>query len=177
MLRALFAASAARFAVVGLAITALNFVLFVLLEQRMVAELANVLAFLVATQVNFAVSYYWTWSSRRLIGAETVASVLRRAVLFNGSAVLAFVVNAVVFSLGYRVVGVPPITSVLIATVASALASFVLSSRLIFTRSHLPVQAALPGLLDDEAVVSSIPSSPAVPPLSPRRRTAGAHRA
>jgi putative flippase GtrA len=177
MLRALLAASATRFAVVGLAMTALNFVVFELLEQRMVAELANVLAFVAATQVNFAVSYYWTWSTRRVIGGETVASVLRRAVLFNGSAALAFGVNAAVFSLVYRVVGVSPTASVLIATVASAVASFVLSSRLVFARSSPQTAPVLPELLDDASVPALISSSPAAPPPVARRRTAGAHRA
>lgn len=133
MLSALGRATVARFAVVGLAVTGLHLALFALLSRWTVAELANVVAFVVATQVNFAVSYYWTWSSRRLVGEETLRSVLRRAAVFNGSAALGFGVNAAVFSMAYRVVGMPSMASALVATVVSAAASFVLSSRVVFT--------------------------------------------
>ena len=162
----------ARFALVGLAMTVLHLAIFRTLSQWTVAEVANVGAFAVVTQVNFAVSYYWTWSSRRLVGAETVRSVLRRAVVFNGSAVLGFCVNAAVFSLAYRGLGTSSMTSAVVATVASAAASFLLSSRVVFAR---------PRLVDpDPDTVPVLPPIPAFPlpssaPLSvedaPRART------
>src|SRR4028119_2218574 len=152
-----------RFAVVGLAMTALHLVIFTLVLPWSVPETANVVAFLTAPQVNFALSYSWTWSSRRPPGRETVGYVIRRAFLFNGSALLGFSLNAVVFSTAYRIVGMPPLGgargaparcgltagvfppacrivgmprlgSAVVATAASAAASFLLSSRVVFTR-------------------------------------------
>jgi putative flippase GtrA len=134
MLHELWHAHSTRFAVVGLAMTALHLVVFTLVLPWSVPETANVVAFLTATQVNFALSYSWTWSSRRPPGRETVGYVIRRAFLFNGSALLGFSLNAVVFSTAHRIVGMPPLGSAVVATAASAAASFLLSSRVVFTR-------------------------------------------
>ena len=134
MMRLLCQAATARFAVVGLAMTVLHLAVFRLLLPWSVPEVANVVAFLVATQVNFFLSYFWTWSARRPVGHETVGSVLRRAVLFNGSAALGFGVNAAVFSTALRIVGLTPLQSAVVATGASAAATFLLSSRVVFAR-------------------------------------------
>lgn len=141
MLRALCRAQTTRFAVVGLAMTALHLLVFRLVLPGTAPEVANVVAFLTATQANFVLSYLWTWSARRPVGQETVGSVLRRAVLFNGSAALGFGVNAVVFSTALRLVGLTPLTSAVVATVVSAGTSFLLSSRVVFARR--PVLAAV----------------------------------
>jgi putative flippase GtrA len=138
MLHELWHAHSTRFAVVGLAMTALHLVVFTLVLPWSVPETANVVAFLTATQVNFALSYSWTWSSRRPLGQETVGYVIRRAFLFNGSALLGFSLNAVVFSTAYRIVGMPPLGSAVVATAASAAAGFLLSSRVVFTRRPVP---------------------------------------
>ncbi len=134
MLHALWHARTARFAVVGLAITALHLAVFRLVSPQVVPEVANVVAFLTATQVNFALSYLWTWSSRRPVGSETVGYLVRRALLFNGSALLGLCVNAAVFSTAHRITGSSPLQSAVLATAASAAASFLLSSRIVFTR-------------------------------------------
>src|SRR4028119_392218 len=152
-----------RSAVAGRPRPALHLVIFTLVLPWSVPETANVVAFLTATQVNFALSYSWTWSSRRPPGRETVGYVIRRAFLFNGSALLGFSLNAVAFSTAYRIVGMPPpggargaparcgltagvfppacrivgmprLGSAVVATAASAAASFLLSSRVVFTR-------------------------------------------
>jgi hypothetical protein len=60
-------------------------------------------------------------------------------VLFNGSAGLGFGVNAAVFSTAHRLVGLAPLESAVVATFASAAASFLLSSRVVFV--HRPVPA------------------------------------
>ena len=148
MLRALSRSPTARFAVVGLAMTALHLAVFRLVLPSTMPEAANVIAFLTATQVNFALSYFWTWSARRPLGEETVGSVLRRAVLFNGSAGLGFGVNAAVFSTAHRLVGLAPLESAVVATFASAAASFLLSSRVVFVRRPVPADVdvlAAPG--------------------------------
>ncbi len=148
MLQALWRSQTARFAVVGLAMTALHLAVFRLVLPSTMPEAANVIAFLTATQVNFALSYFWTWSARRPLGEETVGSVLRRAVLFNGSAGLGFGVNAAVFSTAHRLVGLAPLESAVVATFASAAASFLLSSRVVFVRRPVPADVdvlAAPG--------------------------------
>ncbi len=144
MLRALSRVPAARFAVVGLAMTALHLAVFRLVLPSTVPEVANVVAFLTATQVNFALSYFWTWSARRPVGSETVGSVLRRALLFTGSAALGFGVNAVVFSAAHRLGGLGPMQSAVVATVASAATNFLLSSRFVFARREVLAAADLP---------------------------------
>ena len=148
MLQALWRSPTARFAVVGLAMTALHLAVFRLVLPWTMPEVANVIAFLTATQVNFALSYFWTWSARRPLGEETVGSVLRRAVLFNGSAGLGFGVNAAVFSTAHRLVGLSPLESAVVATFAGAAASFLLSSRVVFVRRPVPADVdvlAAPG--------------------------------
>jgi putative flippase GtrA len=148
MLQALWRSQTARFAVVGLAMTALHLAVFRLVLPSTMPEAANVIAFLTATQVNFALSYFWTWSARRPLGEETVGSVLRRAVLFNGSAGLGFGVNAAVFSTAHRLVGLSPLESAVVATFAGAAASFLLSSRVVFVRRPVPADVdvlAAPG--------------------------------
>ncbi|SDX96501.1 Putative flippase GtrA (transmembrane translocase of bactoprenol-linked glucose) [Modestobacter sp. DSM 44400] len=157
MLRALSRASGTGFALVGLAMTVLHLAVFRLLATRSVAEVANVGAFVIATQVNFAISYYWTWSSRRLVGEETARSVARRAIVFNGSAALGFGVNAAVFSTAYRLLGTSPMASALVGTVVSAAASFFLSSRVVFRR---------PRLLDDGVPVLAPTLAGPVPQLA-----------
>lgn len=127
----------ARFVVVGLAMTAFHLLVFRLVVPWTVPEVANLVAFLTVTQVNFALSYFWTWSSRRPIGHESAGSLLRRAVLFNSSALLSFGLNAAVFSTAYRVIGAPPMVSAVAATAAGAAASFLISSRFVFARRPL----------------------------------------
>lgn len=144
MLHALLRADGARFAIVGLAMTALHLAVFRLASPWSVPEIANVVAFLTATQVNFALSYSWTWSSRRRVGQETVGYLLRRAVLFNGSAALGFGINAAVFSTAHRLVDATPMASAIAATVVSAAASFFLSSRFVFARRPLPEVSPVP---------------------------------
>ena len=144
MLQALWRSPTARIAVVGLAKTGLHLAVFRLVLPLTMPEAANVIAFLTATQVNFALSYFWTWSARRPLGEETVGSVLRRAVLFNGSAGLGFGVNAAVFSTAHRLVGLAPLESAVVATFASAAASFLLSSRVVFVRRPVPAAVDVP---------------------------------
>ena len=137
MLFALRRIDGARFIVVGMAMTVLHLAVFRLVVPWSIPEVANVVAFLVATQVNFVLSYFWTWSSRRPLGRETVGYVLRRGVLFNGSALLAFGVNVTVFSAAYRLAGAPSMVSAVAATAVSAAASFLISSRVVFARRPL----------------------------------------
>jgi putative flippase GtrA len=167
MVQALCHAPTARFAAVGLAMTTLHFLVFQLMLPFSVPEIANVVAFLTATQANFALSYFWTWSARRPLGRETAGHVLRRAVLFNGSAALGFSINAAVFSACHRVAELSPTQSAVVATVASAAASFLLSSRVVFAPRKVLAAVDLP----DPSVRGAGHVSPLVPsPSSGRKR-------
>jgi putative flippase GtrA len=156
MLQAPCRAASTRFIAVGLAMTALHLAVFQLLLPWSVPEVANVAAFLLATQVNFLLSYYWTWSDRRPVGRETAGSIARRAALFNGSAAFGFGLNAAGFSTALRVVGLPPVHSAVVATVASAAATFVLSSRVVFVR-----RPAVPAAVDAPGPVRTPVAAPA----------------
>ncbi len=127
----------ARFALVGLGITGVHFLVLAALLPVVVPEVANALAFVVATQVNFAVSYSWTWASRRGPGREGPRQLARRLGLFNASALVAFAVNAAAFAGAHRLLDTPPLVSAVVATVLSAVVSFVVSSRLVFARRTL----------------------------------------
>lgn len=143
---------ALRFAAVGLAMTALHLGIFRVLLALAVPEVANVVAFLCVMQVNFAVSYLWTWSSRRPVGHETVGYVLRRAALFAGSAATGFGVNAAVFSVAYRLADLPPLHSAVLATAVSAAATFLLSSRIVFAQRGRRLRPDTPAVKTGAAV-------------------------
>ena len=133
MLRRLSASPLVRFGVVGVMMSALHLVVFHLVAGRTVAELANLVAFLVVTQVNFLVSDRWTWASRRG-AARTVRTQALRLLAFNGTAASGFALNAVTFSAAYRLLDVPATPSAVLGVVAGAGATFLLSSRFVFRR-------------------------------------------
>ena len=145
MLRAVCSAPALRFAVVGLTMTGLHLTLFQLLVAGSVPEVANAVAFLVVTQVNFALSYSWTWASRRPAGRHPAPALVRRAALFTGSALVGLAMNTVVLSIAHRIGGLPALHSAVVATAASAVTNFVLASRVVFARRGVP-EAALRSL-------------------------------
>lgn len=138
MLSALLRAPGPRFVAVGLSVTGLHLAIFRIASGWAAPEVANLVAFLAATQVNFAISYFWTWSSRRRPGDETLGSLTRRALVFNGSAMLGFAVNTAVLSTAYRVVGLPALESAVTATICSAGVTFLLNSRVVFARRAQP---------------------------------------
>ena len=123
-----------RFAVVGVVMSGTHLLVFTALADRLVAELANVVAFLVVTQLNFVVSDRWTWSSRRVRG-RSMRARLAQVVAFNATAASGFALNAVAFSVALRVLGLPATPSALVGIVAGAGATFLLSSRLVFRRA------------------------------------------
>ncbi|MBC3762617.1 GtrA family protein [Quadrisphaera oryzae] len=168
-----------RFAVTGVAMTLLHLAVFRLLSGHVLAEVANATAFVVATQVNFLVSYHWTWASRRSGAPEPLRAVARRALLFNASVLVAFGANTLAFWVAHRLLGTSGTASVLLATVVSAAVSYLVSSRLVFARRVLvaaapagAVPVAGPLVLDEPAEV--VPLRPVarpehVPPEVPVR--------
>jgi putative flippase GtrA len=87
--------------------------------------LANVVAFLLAAQVNFGLSLTFTWRDRA--GA---ISVRRRWLLFHGSISLMALVNMLTF-LAARSVLASPLAS-LLGIAAGAAGNYLLGDRLVF---------------------------------------------
>lgn len=141
MLRRLLGSPVLRFGVVGLAMSALHLVVFHLVAGRLVAELANLVAFLVVTQVNFVVSDRFTWASRRTVGRPLRERALR-VLAFNGTAASGFALNALAFSAAYRLLGAGETTSAVVGVLAGAGATFLLSSRFVFRRATVALAPA-----------------------------------
>ncbi|PWJ55149.1 Putative flippase GtrA (transmembrane translocase of bactoprenol-linked glucose) [Quadrisphaera granulorum] len=123
----------ARFLVVGAGSTAVHLAVMSAVLPLVLAEGANAIAFVVATQVNFTASYCWTWASRRT-GREGPAHLARRLALFNAAALLGFGVNSACFSAAHRLLDASPVLSALLATAVSAVVSFAVTSRLVFAQ-------------------------------------------
>lgn len=115
-----------RFAVTGGVAGAMQVVLLLLLTHLGVEPfLANVVAFLLAAQVNFGLSLTFTWRDRA--GA---IGVRRRWLLFHGSISLMALVNMLTF-LAARSVLASPLAS-LLGIAAGAAGNYLLGDRLVF---------------------------------------------
>jgi putative flippase GtrA len=129
-----------RFGVVGGTCAILQLgSLFALVHLGMAHYVANIIAFLVVTQVNAILSHYITWHDRR--HAHAVARVMiRRIVSFNVMALTTLVINEAVF------VAILPYVNYLIAGAVGILAgagiNYMISSMIIFRhpRRLLPNQ-------------------------------------
>jgi putative flippase GtrA len=90
---------------------------------------ANIVAFLVAAQVNFALSYNLTWHDRHAPGT------LRRCwLLFHGSIAVMALLNLLVFLTARPLV--PAILASALGIAAGALGNYVTGDRLVFHRKH-----------------------------------------
>ncbi len=86
-----------RFGIVGGTCAALQLgSLFALVHLGMAHYVANIIAFLVATQVNAVLSHYITWHDRRHTHA-TARMMIRRIASFNVMALTTLVINETVF--------------------------------------------------------------------------------
>jgi putative flippase GtrA len=86
---------------------------------------ANLLAFLLAAQVNFALSSLFTWRDRR-----TAAPLWRRWLMFHASIAAMAVANQLVFLAAHTVLPTLPAAASGIA--AAAVGNFLLGDRLVF---------------------------------------------
>jgi putative flippase GtrA len=97
------------------------------LESLMALYIADVLAFMISAQVNFALSLLFTWADR--IGAERLSM---RWLKFNLNALLSVtVVNAAIFWVLVSV-GLPFWGAMLLANTATACCTFVVNHILVF---------------------------------------------
>jgi putative flippase GtrA len=93
------------------------------------ALLANAVAFLVAAQVNFALSVTLTWRDRQTDGGR-VRATARRWMLFHGSIALMALVNMLTFAVARSVLPAPAASFVGIA--AGAAGNYLLGDRIVF---------------------------------------------
>ena len=125
----------ARFVLTGATCAALQFTLVVLLEPRMAPLLANGLAFLVAAQLNFALSLRFTWGDRALRGRGVLVA---RWLSFLGSIVGTATLNMTVFALARTVTGE-------VAAAAAGIAVAAAVNFLVVDRAVLAAPAPRPG--------------------------------
>jgi putative flippase GtrA len=121
-----------RFTLVGGLCTAIHVIAFQQLLRALPAEAANLLAFAAATQVNFLLSYRWTWRGRFSGVKESGRAVARRLVAFYATAATSMSVNAAAFSFAFRVLDASPMVAVGAAVCVSAGLSYALGSRVTF---------------------------------------------
>lgn len=128
----LFLSSAARplrFAGTGLAAGALQLALLAgMTRDGWSAAPANLVAFLLAAQLNFALSSVLTWRDR-----ATAGSLLRHWLLFHGSIAGMALLNMLIFTMARSVVSTLPAAALGIAT--AALGNYIAGDRLVFRHS------------------------------------------
>jgi cellulose synthase/poly-beta-1,6-N-acetylglucosamine synthase-like glycosyltransferase/putative flippase GtrA len=123
----------ARYPIVGLLCTGFQLVLFSVLSRGMApSTAANTLAFVLSTQLNFALSHRFTWAHRRGGISLPLRRLASRWLGYNGATALGVVVNAVVFYFADVLRELPGMTSAVIAVAASTLVVYSFSSRMIF---------------------------------------------
>jgi putative flippase GtrA len=119
----------ARFIAVGALASALQVALLAFLTGHgWDAFLANVAAFLLSAQVNFALSAAFTWRDR-----AHGAPLWRRWLLFHGSIAGTAVLNQLVFLLAR--LALPALLASATGSAAAALGNYLLGDRLVFRRA------------------------------------------
>jgi putative flippase GtrA len=104
---------------------------------------ANAVALLLSTQVNFVLSYLFTWRDRRP-HAGTAPVVLLRWVAYQGSVAGTALLNMLVFVAARAVL--PPLVASAAGLAAAASGNFVIGDRFVFRRH----QCAAPDRLTRE---------------------------
>lgn len=124
----------APYAIVGLLCIGFQLALFTVLLRRSVpSSAANTLAFVLSTQLNFALSRRFTWAHLR---GATPLPRRRRLVCcldYTAAAVVELGVNAAVFFLAHSLLVLSALVSATVAVAASTAVNYLLSSRVIFT--------------------------------------------
>ncbi len=118
-----------RFAITGGLAALLQLTLLTLLTgQGWTPDLANIVAFLLAAQFNFAASSVFTWRDR--LSAGPAVSLPRRWLAFHGSIAGMAVVNLLTYTAARHVL--PVVDASIVGIAAAALGNFFLSDRLVF---------------------------------------------
>ncbi|WP_169789204.1 GtrA family protein [Nonomuraea candida] len=91
---------------------------------------ANAAGFLLSAQANFLLSSGWTWGDRKV--KRTMEALRRRWIAYNGTALLALVINTVVFTAAYELAGSLP--AALLGVLSGAGLTYLVCDRGIFRR-------------------------------------------
>jgi putative flippase GtrA len=118
-----------KFVAVGSVCLIVQLALLHLLEPHMSSLLANGLGFLTSAQVNFWLSYYFTWRDReRRKGKRLVLTWLS----FMTNVSLGLAINTMVFYLMHHFIGAHSIISAISATGCSAVCTYLVNHYGIF---------------------------------------------
>lgn len=133
-----------RYAVVGLVCTAFQLLVFAGLHRLMPAEVANAAAFIISTQLNFLLSYRWTWAARLAGANDTRRIAVRRLVGFNLAASAGLLINSGAFIALFRLLHLAANLSAPLAVTVSTCASYVLGSKFVFAAPKAMPAKAMP---------------------------------
>jgi putative flippase GtrA len=129
-----------RFGAVGSLCAICQLILLSLLvHARTEAHVANTLAFLASTQLNFVLSSLITWRDRRSV-ARSFATVGRRLLGYNTLSLGSLLINQLAFAVALRVV--PYLGAALVGILAGMLLTYVISGRFLFRRPLAQVVGA-----------------------------------
>lgn len=118
----------AKFGIVGVVCTLLQIAILHLLSPFMPEVLASAIGFLISAQVNFLLSYFFTWNdSRRKKGLQFFMTWLR----FNGVVLVGAAVNTAAFALIHLVV--INAVAVILATAISTSCTYLLFHNYVLT--------------------------------------------
>jgi putative flippase GtrA len=131
-----------RFGFIGGTCALLQLVFLDLLVQaNLELHLANAVAFLLSTQLNFALSSLITWRDR-LAPHERPALLARRLAGYNGLALLSLAINQAVFSLAALTIHY--LAAATLGILAGMLLTYTISGRIIFRHLARTGMAATP---------------------------------
>jgi len=100
-----------------------------LLEHYMPALYANGIGFMISAQLNFVLSYTFTWGdSARRTGGYLLLTWLKFA--FN--ATLALGINSLLFGLAHNVCALPSLVAAIFATLLSTVCTFLINHHVVF---------------------------------------------
>lgn len=132
---------------------------------------ANVAAFLLSAQVNFALSSFFTWHDRT--DATATGGLVRRWLRFHGSIAGGALVNQVVFLIARS--AAPDLAAAALGIGAAAIANFLLQDRFVFRRRTPAPAAARPvfeaGTANERRPVFSIVNGAALDDVITLRRS------
>lgn len=114
-------------------------VLGLLVRAQVEAHIANTLAFLASTQIDFVPSSLITWRDRRL-PTRSRSLIGRRLVGYNTLALGSLIINQVAFAVALR--ALPYLGAALVGILAGMLLTYMISGHLLFRRTFTPPVSA-----------------------------------
>lgn len=129
----------ARFAMVGTLCLIFQWILVQPLHMVMHLYFADAIAFLCSAQLNFLLSFIWTWGDRTTSVGELESSWRTRWLKFNTSAIMAAVaVNPTAFTILYSWIELRLWAALLIANITSTAFTFCMNHFIVFRPPPIP---------------------------------------